>query len=58
VHLDDLARSVEREPWPVPFAAQNLVIHIGIDIGCIRRGPIETIRALYRSRLAPVLPVL
>jgi hypothetical protein len=58
VHLDDLARSVEREPWPVSFAAQDLVIHIGIDIGRIRRGPTETIRALYRSRLDPDFPVL
>ncbi len=39
-------------------AAQNLVMHIGIDIGRIRRGPTDVIRALYRSRLDPVLPVL
>ena len=58
VHLDDLARSVDREPWPVPFAAQDLVIHIGADIGRIRHGPTEMIRALYRRRLDPVLPVL
>jgi hypothetical protein len=58
VHLDDLARSVERAPWPVSSAAQNLVMHIGIDIGSIRCGPTDVIRALYRSRLDPVLPVL
>jgi Mycothiol maleylpyruvate isomerase N-terminal domain len=58
VHLDDLARSVDREPWPVPPAALDLVIHIGIDVARIRRGANATIRALYRSRLDPVLPVL
>jgi hypothetical protein len=58
VHLDDLARSVAREPWPVPFDAQNLVIHLGVDIGRLRRGATEMIRALYRSDLPPALPVL
>ena len=58
VHLDDLARSVDRDPWDVPFAAQDLAIHLGVDIGRIRSGATEMIRALYRSRLDPVLPVL
>jgi Mycothiol maleylpyruvate isomerase N-terminal domain len=58
VHLDDLARSLAREPWPVPFDAQNVVIHLGVDIGRIRRGAVEMIRALYRSDLPPTLPVL
>ncbi len=58
VHLDDLARSVGRDPWPVPPVAQDLVIRIGIDIATLRSGPTEVLRCLYRSRLAPVLPVL
>jgi hypothetical protein len=58
VHLDDLARSVGREPWPLPVDAQNLVIHIGADIGIRRSGRTEMLRALYRSRLDPALPVL
>ena len=58
VHLDDLARSVAREPWPVPPEAQSLVIHLGVDIGRIRSGATEMIRALYRSDLPPVLPVV
>jgi len=58
VHLDDLARSIEREPWPVAPAAQRLVIHVGVDIGLYRTGATEMIRALYRSRLDPALPVL
>jgi hypothetical protein len=58
VHLDDLARSVGREPWPVSFEAQGLVLHIGADIGRIRSGAIEMIRCLYRTKLDPILPVI
>lgn len=58
VHLDDLARSIGCEPWAVPPDAQHLVIHVGIDIARLRRGATPTIRALYRSRLDPVLPVI
>ncbi|HEV7527082.1 MAG TPA: maleylpyruvate isomerase N-terminal domain-containing protein [Acidimicrobiia bacterium] len=58
VHLDDLARSVDRAPWPVPVAAQNLVIHIGVDVGALRTGATAMLRTLYRSRLDPTLPVL
>jgi hypothetical protein len=58
VHLDDLARSVGRDPWPTPVAAQHLVIRIGCEIGHQRHGATEMIRCLYRSRLEPVLPVL
>jgi len=58
VHLDDLARSVGREPWPVPEDAESLVIHVGIEIGRVRHGATEVIRCLYRSRLDPVLPVV
>jgi hypothetical protein len=58
VHLDDLARSVGCEPWPVPSEAESLVIHLGIDIARVREGNRAVVRALYRSRLDPVLPVL
>lgn len=58
VHLDDLARSLSREPWPVSFEAQNLVIHIGADIARHRHGTTEVLRCLYRSKLDPVLPVV
>jgi len=58
VHLDDLARSVQREPWTVPDAAVGLAIHIGVDIARLRHGATQTLRMLYRSRLDPVLPVL
>ena len=57
VHLDDLARSVDREPWPMPEAAQSLVIHLGIDVARVRSGGTAVVRALYRSRLDPVLRV-
>jgi Mycothiol maleylpyruvate isomerase N-terminal domain len=58
VHLDDLARSLGRDPFPVPLDAQNLAIHIGVDVARLRRGETEVIRALYRSRLDPVLPII
>ena len=58
VHLDDLARSIGREPWPVSFEAQDLVIHVGVDIGRIRSGATEMIRCLYRTELDPILPVI
>lgn len=58
VHLDDLARSIGHAPWPVPVAAQDLAIRIGVDIATLRSGPTEVLRTLYRTHLAPVLPVL
>ena len=59
VHLDDLARSVARDPWPVSAEAQALVISVGADIGRRRHGATAMLRALYRSGFAePTLPVL
>jgi hypothetical protein len=58
VHLDDLARSLDRDPWPVPPAAQNLVLHIGVDVALLRNDPTAVLRALYRTRLDPVFPVI
>ena len=58
VHLDDLARSLDRAPWPMPDEAMRLVIHIGADVGRLRAGATDMIRCLYRTHLAPVLPVM
>ena len=58
VHLDDLARSVDREPWTMPDEALELVIRIGADVGRLRRGATDMIRCLYRTHLAPALPVM
>jgi hypothetical protein len=58
VHLDDLARSLGRDPWSVPPDALELVLHIGIDIARLRHDPNDVLRALYRSRLDPVFPVI
>ncbi len=58
VHLDDLARSIGAEPFPVAPAARQRVLHIGTDIGILRRGATAMVRCLYRSKLEPVLPVI
>jgi hypothetical protein len=58
VHLDDLARSVDREPWPLRSEAVALVLQIGVDVGRHRRGDAAMLRALYRSTPPGVLPVL
>ncbi|HTT90037.1 MAG TPA: maleylpyruvate isomerase N-terminal domain-containing protein [Acidimicrobiales bacterium] len=59
VHLDDLARSVGREPWPLPREHRALAISIGTDIACRAHGPDATIRALYRRGFAEgIFPVL
>ena len=58
VHLDDLARSLDRAPWPVPPDALNLVLHVGVDVAQLRNDPTAVLRALYRTRLDPVFPVI
>jgi hypothetical protein len=59
VHLDDLARSIGREPWPYPLAGEDLAIEVGIDIARRRRGRASVLRALYRRGFAEAtLPVL
>lgn len=59
VHLDDLARSVDREPWPVPAAATAAAIEVGIDIARRQGGSTAVIRALYRRGWsASLFPVL
>jgi hypothetical protein len=58
VHLDDLARSVGRDPWPTP-QCDALVVSIGAEIGLRRRGPTAMVRALYRQGFTEgILPVL
>jgi hypothetical protein len=59
VHLDDLARSVGRDPWPLPAEAEALTIAVGVDIARRRRGATAVVRALYREGLSETtLPVL
>ncbi len=59
VHLDDLARSVGHEPWPLPAGALDLAISVGTDIARLRGGDPAVVRALYRHGFAEeLLPVL
>ena len=58
VHLDDLARSVGRAPWPLPEGTEELTIAVGEEIWRRRFGATAVIRALYRDGFAEVLPVL
>ena len=59
VHLDDLARSVDRVPWPVLEGATDITIAVGGEIGRRRYGATAMTRALYRDDFAEqVLPVL
>ena len=59
VHLDDLARSIDREPWEYPVAGEDLAIEVGVDIARLRAGRVGLVRALYRNGYAEAtLPVL
>lgn len=59
VHLDDLARSIDRQPWSLPNGAQALAIAVGTDIAVRRRGSDAVIRTLYRKGYAEqTLPAL
>lgn len=59
VHLDDLARSLGHDPYPVPEAATSLVISVGGDVARRRHGDVAVLRALYRNGFAgPVFPTL
>jgi Mycothiol maleylpyruvate isomerase N-terminal domain len=57
VHLDDLARSVGVEPWPVPDDHVRLVLATGARIGLRRSGSAAMVRALFRDDTS-ALPVL
>lgn len=58
VHLDDLARSLDIEPWPNAPGAEATVIACGAEIGRLRRGGAAMLRALYRGEAEPTLPVM
>ena len=49
VHLDDLAQSIDREPFTVPAEAETLVIACGADIGRRRFGSTAMIRTPFRN---------
>jgi hypothetical protein len=57
VHLDDLARSVDVDPWPVPDDVVQVALATGVEIGVRRWGAPAMIRALFRDG-ASALPVL
>jgi hypothetical protein len=59
VHLDDLARSIDRPPWPYPAEGQELAIEVAMEMASHRHGPSAVLRAFYRSGQAEhVFPVL
>lgn len=59
VHLDDLARSVGRDPWPLPDGLWDVVFEVGLEIARRRHGNDALGRALFREGFAgAVLPVL
>jgi hypothetical protein len=59
VHLDDLARSVDGGPWPLPAEAEELTIAVGAEIARRRFGAGAVVRALYRNGFAEsTFPVL
>jgi hypothetical protein len=58
-HLDDLARSLDRDQWPLRSEADALAIAVGLDVASRRNGSTALIRALYRRGLTgTTLPVL
>lgn len=59
VHLDDLARSVDREPWPLPPEAHALVARLGVEVALLRHPGHLVVRGLYRKGFADdVLPAI
>ena len=48
VHLDDLARSVARDPWPLPAESYATVARVALDIALLRHEPRLVVRGLYR----------
>jgi uncharacterized protein (TIGR03083 family) len=59
VHLDDLARSIGRDPWPYPEAAADVAIGIAVELATASAGRPALLRALYRrGETEPALPVL
>jgi hypothetical protein len=59
VHLDDLARSIDQDPWTLPPGASELAIAVGTEIARRQAGSLAVVRALYRRGFAQqLLPVL
>ena len=59
VHLDDLARSLGRDLWPVSSEAHALTIEVATETARRRHGATSLLRALYRQGFADqFLPVL
>lgn len=58
VHLDDLARSTQTQPWPLPPECVRVAIRVGVEIGECRFGDTQVLRALYRDGAGSVFPVL
>lgn len=59
VHLDDLARSLDIEPYEISPGATDAVLGVGLEIGVRRHGSTAMVRALFRSfDTTEVLPVL
>ena len=52
VHLDDLARIVDRDPFPVEQEAVALVAHTAIDLALRQHAGHRVVRALYRRGFA------
>lgn len=59
VHLDDLARSIDREPWELPVDSQALTVAVGVEIASRRHGDRALMHALFRDGFADeILPVM
>jgi hypothetical protein len=58
VHLDDLARSLGIEGWPVPDELLDVAFACALGIARRRRGDTALLRALYRDDATGALPVL
>lgn len=58
VHLDDLARSLERPAPRFAPGAVQVTIAAAMEIGRRRHGDVELMRSLYRDPANGVLPVL
>ena len=59
VHLDDLARSVAHDPWPLPAGSYTTVARVAVDVALLRHEPHLVVRGLYRRGHADfVLPAL
>lgn len=59
VHLDDLARSVAHDPWPLPAGSYALAARVAVDVALLRHEPQLVVRGLYRRCHAQfVLPAI